>query len=103
MEYQLFLSNISTLAEGLETCKEARDEFATQALKRHLITSSKAEDAMNPLIPSYLRASNLLQILLVRIQLNTEDFYTVCDILRSISALKPMADILKTPNDAGVH
>ena len=91
-EYKLFQSKIADLATGTQGAVE---ELATRALAKALISSDKAEDAKNPHKgSSYVRASNLLQILLDRIQVNYHEFYTVCEIFRSIPSLKPMADML---------
>ena len=90
-EYKLFLSNIDTLATATQ---QAVAQFATKALGKALITPDNAEDAKNPHINAYTRASNLLQVLLTRVELNSLEFYTVCEILRSIPALNPMADLL---------
>lgn len=92
-EYRLFLCNISRLSEGTS---HAVEEFATKAHEKQLIATARVEEATCLYISSYIRASNLLQTLLTRIQLDSNIFYTVCDILKSIPALEPMADVLST-------
>ena len=96
-EYKLFHSYIADLATAAQNAVE---ELATRALARGLIAQDKAADAKSPYLNPYTRASNLLQILLTRVELKSRDFYTVCEIFRSIPTLKDMADKLNPSSSA---
>lgn len=95
-EYAAFLANFSTLTEGIT---QSLTEFATKVFQKALISSNNLSEAKNWHNSEYGRASDLMLILLRRVEFNTEDFYVILDILRSIPVLDNLVRILTHPGN----
>lgn len=95
-EYAAFLANFSTLTEGIT---QSLTEFATKVFQKALISSNNLSEAKNRHNSEYGRASDLMLILLRRVEFNTEDFYVILDILRSIPVLDNLVRILTHPGN----
>lgn len=95
-EYAAFLANFSTLTEGIT---QSLTEFATKVFQKALISSNNLSEAKNWHNSEYGRASDLMLILLRRVEFNTEDFYVILDILRGIPVLDNLVRILTHPGN----
>ncbi len=99
-EYKVFHDNFDKLCDGV---KEALPVVTQKAFSKRLISSGNVEKAGMLARTEYERSSELVMVLLKRIERNTEDFYTILDIFRSQPVLENVVKLLEQPlHQAGV-
>ena len=97
-EYELFRKNFDKLCEGIG---DALGEVAAKAFAKRLISSVNVEKAGMPTRTVFERSSDLVRLLLSRIERNTDEFYTILDIFKSIPVLENVVKILDPQYQAG--
>ena len=90
-EYIAFRKNFSKLTEGI---LQAVPQVAAKAFDHSLITSQNLTDAKNESKGKYDRASDLLQILLSKIQSDEKFLGTILNILSSMPELDHLKELL---------
>ena len=90
-EYIAFRKNFSKLTDGI---LQAVPQVAAKAFDHSLITSQNLSDAKNESKDKYVRASDLLQILLSKIQSDEKFFETILNILSSMPELDHLKELL---------
>ncbi len=83
-EYNLVRSNFNALSKDIAQVVEA---VASKAYEKNLISLNNHAKARSNRETGFDRASDLLSLLLTKIELNSDDFYTILGILRDIPTL----------------
>lgn len=92
-EYKVFRTKFDLLATAISSCVE---EVARKVFAKDFITLRNLEKAENQLFPKVDRASEMLGIVLNKINEKARHFETFVSILREFASLKDIADELDT-------
>lgn len=98
-EYQLFQKHYSDLSTGIAQAVEA---VAEKALEKRLIGPENVAKALNKTKTEFERSSELTLLLHSRVGQRAKDFYVIVEILKSISSLDHLVELL-APEQASEH
>lgn len=91
-EYGLFQSEFASLSSGIAPEVET---VAAKALEKKLISANNLAEAKNTNKIESERASRLASLFLGRIDGNSDDFYVILDIFKSVPTLGNLVGILQ--------